>query len=367
MKVEKLFLLPILAVLFGCNRQPEPGLFISGRIDGDTVDISSKIAGRIVDLKVREGDTVQAGQIVAWLSSPQEEANRDAQKARIEQLQRQLTTYDERVRQAQMYEDQAVMDAPAKVKEAEASVAQAEAELVRWEAELKQARADAQRYPPLAKTGAVAVQLADQYQTKEQIAIASTEASRKQVAASEAALDQARAQLENPRIKASDRMTLLGQAQELHAQIEANQAELRRINANLTDLTIRAPITGTILTRSAEPGRVIAAGQTILTMVDLSKLYLRGFITEGDIGRVKVGQMAEVYLDSNPNEAIPAEVIRIDPQVMFTPENTYFKDDRVKQVMGVKLGLKGAVGLAKPGMPADGMIAVPMHRVAKGG
>jgi HlyD family secretion protein len=126
----------------------------------------------------------------------------------------------------------------------------------------------------------------------------------------------------------------------------------------VSDLTITAPITGTILTRSAEPGRVIAAGQTILTMVDLSKLYLRGFIPEGSVGRVKVGQQAEVYLDSNPKEAVPAEVIRIDPQVMFTPENTYFKDDRVKQVMGVKLGLKGAFGLAKPGMPADGKIQV---------
>jgi len=63
-------------------------------------------------------------------------------------------------------------------------------------------------------------------------------------------------------------------------------------------------------------------------------------------------------MDSRPKEAIPAEVIRIDPQVMFTPENTYFKDDRVKQVMGVKLGLRGASGFAKPGMPADGLISI---------
>jgi HlyD family secretion protein len=365
MKANRLFLLTLLVALFGCTREPEGDLFVSGRIDGDTVDISSKIAGRIVDLKVREGDTVQAGQIVAWLSSPQEEARRDAQRARITQLERQLATYDERVRQAQLYEDQAVMDAPAKVKEAEAALATSQAELVRWEAELRQAQADAQRYPPLAKSGAVAVQVADEYATKEKIAVASTEASRRKVAAAEAALDQARAQLENPRIKAADRLTLIGEVEEVRAQIAANQAELRRIQADLADLTIRAPITGTILTRSAEPGRVIAAGQTILTMVDLSKLYLRGFIEEGDIGRVKVGQVAEVYLDSSPNDGIQAEVIRIDPQVMFTPENTYFKDDRVKQVMGVKLGLKGAVGLAKPGMPADGFIQMPGQRVAR--
>lgn len=90
----------------------------------------------------------------------------------------------------------------------------------------------------------------------------------------------------------------------------------------------------------------------------LHKLYLRGFIPEGDVGKVKVGQPAQVYLESNPNEAITADVIYIDPQVIFTPENTYFQNDRVKQVMGVKLGLKGAFGLAKAGMPADGQIQI---------
>jgi HlyD family secretion protein len=340
----------------GCNQQPKDKLFVSGRIDGDTVDISSKIPGRIEELKVREGDSVQAGQVIAWLSSPQEEANRDAQKARILQLQRQLATYDAKIRQAQLYEDQAVIDAPAAVAKAEADLAASRADLTRWEAELVQAKADAQRYPPLAKTGAVAVQLADQYATKQEIAVASTEAARKQVAAAQAALEQAKAQLKNPPIKAADRLALEGERNELRAQIEASHAELRRIEANLADLTIHAPISGTILTRSAEPGRVIAAGQTIFSMVDLTKLYLRGFVPEGDVGRVKVGQAAEVFLDSAPNVAVAAEVIRIDPQVMFTPENTYFKNDRVKQVMGVKLGLKGAFGNAKPGMPADGQV-----------
>ena len=73
---------------------------------------------------------------------------------------------------------------------------------------------------------------------------------------------------------------------------------------------------------------------------------------------MKVGQPARVYIDSNPDEPIEASVSRIDPQATFTPENTYFRDDRVKQVVGVKLQLKGAVGFAKPGMPADGEILV---------
>lgn len=360
--------------LLGCRRtaQPEGTLFVSGRIDGDTVDISSKIAGRIVNLTAREGDSVRAGQIVAWLSSAQEEAIRDAQKARIvsdqrlvDQLKREVATYDERIKQAQLYEAQAETDAPGQVKQAEANLAASKAELARWEAELKQVQLDSERYPPLAKLGAVAVQLSEQYQTKENVALQSVEASRKQVAVAEAMLERARAQMQNIPIKAADRATLERQVDELKEQIasakatvEADQAGLRKIEADLNDLTIRAPIAGTILTRSAEPGRVIQPGQTILTMVDLRKLYLRGFIPEGEIGKVKVGQCADVYLDSDPKQAVPAQVIRIDPEVMFTPENTYFKQDRVKQVMGLKLGLRGAYGYAKPGMPADGLIQI---------
>jgi membrane fusion protein YbhG len=190
----------------------------------------------------------------------------------------------------------------------------------------------------------------------------------------EATLRRAKAQLGNIPIKAADRLTLVRQVDELKEQIasakanvEEEQAVLRKIEADLNDLTIRAPIAGTILTRSAEPGRVIQPGQTILTMVDLTKLYLRGFVPEGAVGKVKVGQQAQVYLDSNSKEGIPAEVIRIDPEAMFTPENTYFKEDRVKQVMGLKLGLRGAYGFAKPGMPADGRIMLETRTQAQAG
>ena len=362
----------MVSLLAGCKRNttPENALFVSGRIDGDSVDISSKIPGRVVNLTVREGDSVEAGQVIAWLESAQQEAIRDSQRARIvsgqrtvEGLERDLGTYDEKVRQAELYTDQARADAPGQVQQAEANLAAAKADLARWEAEHQQVQLDAKRYPPLAKSGAVAVQVAEQYQTKEEVAEESVNASRKQVAAAEAALVRARAQLDNIAIQDANRRTLLQQI-EAHkakiaaaeADVDADKAALRKIEADIADLKIRAPIAGTILTRSAEPGRVIQPGQTIFTMVDLTKLYLRGFVPQGNVGKVRVGQKAEVYLDSNPKQPIPADVIRIDPEVMFTPENTYFKEDRVKQVMGLKLGLRGAYGYAKPGMPADGQI-----------
>ena len=378
MKRTWMVLAIMVSFLAGCKRNatPENALFVSGRIDGDTVDISSKIQGRVVNLKVREGDSVEAGQVIAFLESAQQDAIRDAQKARIvsgqrtvEELERDLGTYDEKVRQAELYTNQARADAPGQVQQAEANLAAAKADLARWEAEHQQVQLDAKRYPPLAKSGAVAVQVAEQYQTKEEVAEESVNASRKQVAVAEAALVRARAQLDNIAIQDANRRTLLQQAEAHRAKIaaakadvEADKAALRKIEADIADLTIRAPIAGTILTRSAEPGKVIQPGQTIFTMVDLNKLYLRGFVPEGNVGKVRVGQKAEVFLDSNPKQPIPAEVIRIDPDVMFTPENTYFQNDRVKQVMGLKLGLRGAYGYAKPGMPADGHIqlqAVP--------
>src|SRR5262249_38437296 len=175
----------------------------------------------------------------------------------------------------------------------------------------------------------------------------------------------ARANLANPAIRTSQVAAVEAQILQQEAQIAAARADagraraqLEEARANRQDLQVIAPFAGTVATRTAEPGEVVAAGTPIVTLVDLGQVYLRGFVPEGEIGRVRVGQPARVYLDSAPRTPIEAVVSRIDPQASFTPENTYFREDRVKQVVGVKLGLRGAVGFAKPGMPADGEILV---------
>src|SRR5262249_18801551 len=140
------------------------------------------------------------------------------------------------------------------------------------------------------------------------------------------------------------------------AEADRSRASLQEAQANRRDLQIIAPFDGTVATRAAEPGEVVVAGTAIITLVNLNQVYLRGFIPEGEIGRVRVGQLSRVYLDSNPKQAFEAVVSRIDPQASFTPENTYFRDDRVKQVVGVKLQLSNPEGFAKPGMPADGEV-----------
>jgi HlyD family secretion protein len=173
----------------------------------------------------------------------------------------------------------------------------------------------------------------------------------------------AKANLSNAAMRTSQATAVRKQILQAQSEIVAAQAEAEHARAKLVeaqadrkDLEVVAPIDGTVATRSAEPGEVVSAGTTLVTLVDLNAVYLRGFIPEGEIGRVRTGQTARVYLDSAPERALEAVVTRIDPEASFTPENTYFKDDRVKQVVGVKLQLKSPGGYAKPGMPADGEV-----------
>jgi HlyD family secretion protein len=190
-------------------------------------------------------------------------------------------------------------------------------------------------------------------------------AASRQVEAARGALTAARAGLVNPGIRSSQSAAIRKQIGQAQADIEAAEAERQRAQAQLEearanrkDLEIMAPFGGTVATRAAEPGEVVAAGTPILTIVNLGEVYLRAYVPEGDIGRVRTGQPARVYLDSDPNRPVEAYVARVDPQGSFTPENTYFRSDRVRQVFGVRLQLKNAAGFAKPGMPADGEILV---------
>ena len=113
---------------------------------------------------------------------------------------------------------------------------------------------------------------------------------------------------------------------------------------------------GVVVSRMVEPGEVISAGAAVIMVVNLEQVYLRGYIPEGDVGHVRVGQPAQVFLDSDPEQPLQAQVLAIDTEASFTPENVYFRDDRVTQVFGLRLGIENPDGFAKPGMPADGKI-----------
>jgi HlyD family secretion protein len=277
----------------------------------------------------------------------------------------QITVLDEQLRQSRFGVDQAQADAEGRVNEAEARLAAAEAQLAQAEAAHAQARWDREAFTRLYQRELIAEQEARRAQSHEEAQAAVVAAARRQVEAARGALTAARATLVNPRIRASQVAAVQGQILQARADIAAAQADAERARAQLEearanreDLLVRAPFGGTVATRTAEPGEVVTAGTPVVTLVNLAEVYLRAFVPEGQIGLVRVGQRARVYLDSAPTTPIEARVTRIDPEASFTPENTYFREDRVKQVVGVKLRLHGAVGFAKPGMPADGEILV---------
>jgi len=351
---------------------PDTVIALSGRLEGDDSAVAPKTSGRIVEIKFREGDTVKAGETIAVLDDQQVRAREDQARAALSvaqakanAAQQQIDVLKEQWRQNHLQEEQAKVDAAGRVRQAEADLLAAEADLNQQEASLRLAEFDKQAYGELAKTGAVSERKGKEVASTAAQQAAAVAAANRRVEAARGALEMSKANLANPAIRSAGAEGVrkqIGQQQaeiaSANATIDQAKAQLAEAQANRQDLTVVAPFDGTITTRAAEPGEVVQAGTAIVTLLDLSKVYLRGFIPEGQIGNVKVGQAARVYLDSKPNEPIEALVSRIDPEATFTPENTYFRDDRVRQVVGVKLQLKGAVGFAKPGMPADGEILI---------
>jgi HlyD family secretion protein len=348
---------------------PRSVVALSGRIEGDDSAVAPKAAGRILEVRFREGDPVKAGDTIAVLDDAQVFAREDQARAAVTVAEARLKSANDQVavfqEQLQQNDLQSKLDASGRVRQAEADVAAAESELANQEAAFQIADFDRTAYNKLRKTDAVSERQARQANATAEQQAAAVAAARRKLESARGMLTMAQATLSNPGIRGFQASTVRKQLAQQRSEIAyakalAEQAgfQLAEAQATRSDLTVKAPFDGTVMTRAAEPGEVVQAGTTIVTLLDLNRVYLRGFIPEGQIGKVRVGQPARVYLDSDPAKALDGYVERIDPQATFTPENTYFRDDRIKQVVGVKLRLKSGIGFAKPGMPADGAVLV---------
>ncbi|HLW97866.1 MAG TPA: HlyD family efflux transporter periplasmic adaptor subunit [Candidatus Acidoferrales bacterium] len=369
---------------FATPKLPDSIVALSGRVEGDDSAVAPKTSGKILEVTVREGDTVTTGQVIARLDDSQVRAREDQARAGLADAQAksqvardQISVLQEQLQQNRFQTTQAGTDANGRVSQAQADLTVAEADLAQQQAALRLAEFNRDAYTRLAKTGAASEQQGLQAEVQYQQQAAVVAASQRHVESVRGALTTAQANLENPKIRdsqvaATQRQIAMQESQiaATKAEIVQAQAQLAQAQADRADLTVLAPFSGTVITRAAEPGEVVQAGTAIVTLLDLSKVYLRGFVPEGEIGKVKVGQPAHVFLDSNTNQALDGYVLRVDPNATFTPENTYFRDDRVKQVVGVKILLTSGIGFAKPGMPADGEVltsgtAWPPHKRAQ--
>ena len=364
--------LVIWRVFFAAPALPVSIVAVSGRVEGDDSAVASKTTGRILEVRVREGDMVNAGDTIAILDDAQIRAREDQARAALAEAEakgsaarEQIAVLQQQLDQSQLQVGQSKLDTQGHVKQAEADVAAAQSDLAQQQAAFQIAAFDKDAYGKLAKSGAVSERQGLQATATADQQAAAVAAAKRRVEAAEAELTTAQATLANPGIHESQVALVRRQIAEQQAEVanaaaltQQAQAQLAEADDNRNDLTVRAPFSGTVVTRAAEPGEVVTAGTAIVTLLDLTKVYLRGFVPEGQIGKVKVGRSARVYLDSDPQKPLDAYVSRIDPQATFTPENTYFRDDRIKQVVGIKLQLKAGFGLAKPGMPADGEVLV---------
>jgi HlyD family secretion protein len=352
------------------SRPSEGTLQISGRIEGYETDVGAKVGGRVKTVAVREGDPVKQGQLIAQLDDDEIQAQLQGAAARIaaaeqqaRQARLQIDVIDNQLREAQLNVLQSQQDNHGRIYQAQANVAALEAQLKQAESQLSLARLNRDRFARLWRDGAIAQQQYDQAQTTYDSALASVEAVQKQIEAARGALAIAQTSNLNPAIRRSQLAALTQQRQQAIAQLQAAQADIqnaqatqKQIQAQRAYLNVLSPIDGVVTARTVEPGAVVASGKTLLSLINLNTVYLRGFVPGGEIGKVRVGQPARVFLDSNPKQPLKATVSEIDSQASFTPENVYFKDDRVRQVFGVKLAIEQPDGFAKPGMPADAEI-----------
>lgn len=357
---------------------------LSGRIEGYETDLAAKVGGRVVQIAVAEGDRVKVGEAVAQLEDAQIQAQLaqvqaqvGAAQQQVNQAQLQVAVLTSQMEEARLTLQQSQGDSQGRLAQATAAVAQAQAERAQAQAQLGEAqaaldlaRADRDRFADLVDRGAIPQQQFDQVETRLQSAQktlvarrAALSAAQQQVTAAQGALTQAQSGGLTPDIRQAQLNRLTTQQQQARAQLAASQATLKQaqaaaqeVSARLADLSITSPIAGVVVTRTAEPGEVVAAGAPLLTVVDLGSVYLRGYIPEAQVGLVRVGQAAQVFLDSAPDQPLTATVAAVDAEASFTPENIYFKEDRVTQVFGLKLALTNPQGFAKPGMPADGKI-----------
>jgi HlyD family secretion protein len=346
---------------------------LSGRIEGYETDLGARIGGRVAEVTVREGERVRAGQLLVRLDDDEVRARLRGTQARLatarqqlDQARSQVDVLDSQIRESRLTVAQAEQDNLGRVEQARANLASAEAQLAQAQAQQRLAKVTLGRTESLVREGAASPQSLDQDRTALETAEAVVNAQRRQVEAARGAVALAASTGLNPSIRSAQLQALGEQRQRALAGVRAAESDVRsaqaavqQVKAEAAYLSIHSPLAGVVISRSVEPGAVVASGRTLLTLLDPATVYLRGFIPQGEIGRVRLGQRARIFLDSDPTRPLAARVAEVDAQASFTPETIYFQRDRVRQVFGLKLAIDNPAGDAKPGMPADAEILTP--------
>lgn len=273
----------------------------NGRIEATEVDIATKLAGRIANITVDEGDFLEEGQIVAQMDTQVLEAQLQQAKAQVRQA------------------ESAERTAGAQISLRESEKVTAEAIVRQRQAELDAAQKRYQRTVVLVKRNALPQQQLDDDLAAQQSAEAALAAARSQVISAQAGITAAQTQ-----------------AEEAHSAIDAAQATVDSLQADIDDSQLKAPRAGRVQYRVAQPGEVLSAGGKVLNMVDLADVYMTFFMPERQAGRVALGADVRLVLDAVPDYVIPAKVSYVASVAQFTPKTVETANEREKLMFRVK-------------------------------
>jgi HlyD family secretion protein len=357
-------------------------IVVSGNIELTEVDIAFKTPGKLIERDVDEGDAVKKGMVIARLDREQLLRQRDTAVAALQtaqanlqesqsalKWQRETMQADLQARNADLSTAQSNLlqlkngSRPQEIQEAKSAVDAAQSQY-------DESKKDWDRAQTLYKNDDISTSQYDQFRMRYE----SAEANLKQVQNHAAlvnlgprseAIEAASSQVD--RAKASLRM---GEAnsiettrreQDLNARqgdIDRAKAQIQLIDSQLADTIASSPIDGVVLVKAADVGEILAPGTSVVTVGDIDHPWLRAYIKEQDLGRVKLGSKAKVTTDSFPGKAYDGRVTFISSDAEFTPKQIQTTEERVKLVYRIKIEIDNPRHELKSNMPADAEILV---------
>ena len=320
-----LFVTVGMLVYFGQKNNREKGLFYSGTIETTQANLSFQVPGRVAKVNVQEGQSVAKGQIIAELDPEELEARYEQNKANLERAQKvrkQLETMLEISRKT----------LPSEVARAKANVQSAQDTL-------SNAEKNYRRFEELFGKGVITEKERDSMKLTYEVA-------QSRLAESESVLKLAQGNLTKIDAVKQD-------IEVAAAQIDAAKASLNQASIQLAYAQLKSPMGGIITSRNVEPGETVTSGREVMTVSDLSRVDLKIFVDETEIGRVRPGQKVDIKVDTFPGKTYTGTVSFISPEGEFTPKIIQTKKERVKLVYMVKVSITNHDFELKAGMPAD--------------
>jgi len=309
-------LMPFIVLVAACGAKDDPNIVhLNGRLEAPLVDLAPKVAGRVVEVRVKEGDRVKAGDLLIVLDLGDTALAVERDRHGVESARARLQDLAVGSRQAE--------------------VAAAEAELADRKAAVDLASRELQRQQML---------LEKEVGTERDFDRAKTDLDR---AAAAARVSEERLTLTREGFRA-------WQTAQARSEVNRAQSQLRQSEIVARESEIRAPADAVVTHRMVEPGQLLAAGQNGMTLALTGRLYVRTFIPEAKLGLVKHGLSANVTVDSFPGKSFEAVVTEIAPDPEFTPKQVETREERVNLVYGAKVDLMGGWGVSLvPGQPAE--------------